>query len=231
GSVNEKGNTVPPLSYDPLNDVEFLEKELDYWYLDVIKRGWASFARTVKATGKEPYKEIAKQLTGLGVTEQVVQEAIKKLKLDQEKMNKWTEDELLNLARELRIQTKPMLIAANKIDVEGAEKNYQRLKEKYPDYIVIPCSGDYEVALRTLGKKAIIDYQPGNSGFKIKDEGKLNQAQKQALEKIKSFLEKYKSTGVQEILNTAVFSLLKYKAIFPGGVNNLVDSEGRVLPD
>ena len=124
-----------------------------------------------------------------------------------------------------------MLIAANKIDVEGAEKNYQRLKEKYPDYIVIPCSGDYEVALRTLGKKAIIDYQPGNSGFKIKDEGKLNQAQKQALEKIKSFLEKYKSTGVQEILNTAVFSLLKYKAIFPGGVNNLVDSEGRVLPD
>ena len=231
GSVNEKGNTVPPLSYDPLNDVEFLEKELDYWYLDVIKRGWASFARTVKATGKEPYKEIAKQLTGLGVTEQVVQEAIKKLKLDQEKMNKWTKDELLNLARELRIQTKPMLIAANKIDVEGAEKNYQRLKEKYPDYIVIPCSGDYEVALRTLGKKAIIDYQPGNSGFKIKDEGKLNQAQKQALEKIKSFLEKYKSTGVQEILNTAVFSLLKYKAIFPGGVNNLVDSEGRVLPD
>ena len=231
GSVNEKGNTVPPLSYDPLNDVEFLEKELDYWYLDVIKRGWASFARTVKATGKEPYKEIAKQLTGLGVTESVVQEAIKKLELDQEKMNAWTEENLLSLARELRIQTKPMLIAANKIDVEGAEKNYQRLKEKYPDYIVIPCSGDYEVALRTLGKKAIIDYQPGNSGFKIKDEGKLNQAQKQALEKIKSFLEKYKSTGVQEILNTAVFSLLKYKAIFPGGVNNLVDSEGRVLPD
>src|SRR3989344_7405851 len=231
GSVNEKGNPVPPLSYDPLNDVEFLEKELDYWYLDVIKRGWASFARTVKATGKEPYKEIAKQLTGLGVTESVVQEAIKKLELDQEKMNTWTEENLLALARELRIQTKPMLIAANKIDVEGAEKNYQRLKEKYPDYIVIPCSGDYEVALRTLGKKAIIDYQPGDSGFEVKDEGKLNQAQKQALEKIKSFLEKYKSTGVQEILNTAVFSLLKYKAIFPGGVNNLVDSEGRVLPD
>ncbi len=231
GSVNEKGNPVTPLSYDPLNDVEFLEKELDYWYLDIIKRGWASFARTLKATGKEPYKEIANQLTGLGVREGQVQNAIKKLNLDQEKITSWSEEQLLDLARELRIQTKPMLIAANKIDIEGAEKNFQRLKEKYPNYIVIPCSGDYEVALRTLAKKEVIEYQPGDSGFKIKDENKLNSAQKQGLEKIKKFMDKFGSTGVQEILNTAVFKLLKYKAIFPGGVNNLVDSQGRCLPD
>ncbi len=231
GSVNEKGNPVEPLSYDPLNDVEFLEKELDYWYLDVIKRGWASFARTVKATGKEPYKEIAKQLTGLGVTEGQVQQTIKKLNLDQGKVTQWTDDELLGLGKELRIQTKPMLIAANKIDIEGAEKNCQRLKEKYPNYIVIPCSGDYEVALRTLAKKDIIGYQPGDHEFKVKDETKLNQAQKQGIEKIKKFIDNFASTGVQEILNTAVFSLLKYKAIFPGGVNKLTDSEGRVLPD
>ncbi len=231
GSVDAKGSAVQPLSYDPLNDVEFLEKELDYWYLDVIKRGWGSFARTLKAGGKEPYKEIAKQLSGLGVGEGHVQDTLKKLSLDQEKITHWTDEDLLKLARELRILTKPMLIAANKIDIEGAEKNYQRLKEKYPNYIVIPCSGDFEVALRTLAKKEIIEYQPGESSFKIKDESKLNTAQKQGLEKIKSFLEKFGSTGVQEVLNTAVFKLLKYKAIFPGGVNNLVDSQGRVLPD
>ena len=231
GSIDANGKAVAPLSYDPLNDVEFLEKELDYWFLEIIKRGWASFARTLKATGKEPYKEIAKQLTGLGVTESQVQQSIKKLKLEQEKINSWTEEELLNLARELRIQTKPMMIAANKIDIGGAEKNFQRLREKYPNYIIIPCSGDYEIALRTLAKKEIIEYQPGDSSFKIKDGGKLNLAQKQALEKIKNFLDKFGSTGVQETLNTAVFSLLKYKAIFPGGVNNLVDSQGRILPD
>ncbi len=231
GSVDSNGKIVAPLSYDPLNDVEFLEKELDYWYLDIIKRGWASFARTVKATGKEPYKEIAKQLSGLGVTEGQVQDSIKKLKLDQGKITNWTEEELLSLARELRVLTKPMLIAANKIDIEGAEKNYQRLKEKYPNYIVIPCSGDFEVALRTLAKKEIIEYQPGESFFKIKDASKLNEAQKKGLEKIENFLKNFGSTGVQEVLNTAVFKLLKYKAIFPGGVNNLVDSQGRVLPD
>ncbi len=231
GSVDADGKPVPSLSYDPLNDVEFLEKELDYWYLDVIKRGWGSFSRTIKAAGKEPYKEIAKQLSGLGVTEVHVQDCLKKLKLQQEKITEWSDDDLLRLARELRILTKPMLIAANKIDIEGADKNYKRLKEKYPNYIVIPCSGDYEVALRTLTKKEIIEYQPGESSFKIKDESKLNPAQKQALEKIKNFLDNFGSTGVQEVLNISVFNLLKYKAIFPGGVNNLVDSQGRVLPD
>ena len=231
GSTNAKGEAVSALSHDPLNDVEFLERELDYWYLEIIKRGWDSFARAVKMTGKEPIKEIAKQLSGLGVSEDHVSLAFRKLNLDALTIHKWTEDQLLLLARELRIYTKPMLIAANKIDIEGADKNYQRLKEKFPNYIVIPCSGDFEVALRTLARKEIIDYQPGESSFKVKDETKLNPAQKQALEKIKNFLERYKSTGVQEVLDIAVFLLLKYKAIFPVGVNNLVDSQGRCLPD
>ena len=231
GSVDADGKSVQPLSYDPLNDVEFLEKELDYWYLDIIKRGWGSFSRTVKMTAKEPYKEIAKQLSGLGVTEAHVQDSLKKLNLVQEKLTGWTESDLLNLSRELRILTKPMLIAANKIDIEEAEKNYQRLKEKYPNYIVIPCSGDYEIALRSLAKKEIIEYQPGEGQFKVKDDSKLNSAQKHGLEKIKKFLDKFGSTGVQEVLNTAVFKLLKYKAIFPGGVSKLEDSQGRVLPD
>ena len=231
GSTNAKGEAVSALSHDPLNDVEFLEKELDYWYLEIIKRGWDSFARAVKMTGKEPIKEVAKQLSGLGVSEDHVSLAFRKLNLDALTIHKWSEDQLLLLARELRIYTKPMLIAANKIDIEGADKNYQRLKEKFPNYIVIPCSGDFEVALRTLSKKEIIEYQPGESSFKIKDESKLNPAQKHGLEKIKKFLDKFGSTGVQEVLNIAVFTLLKYKAIFPGGVNNLVDSQGRVLPD
>lgn len=85
--------------------------------------------------------------------------------------------------------------------------------------------------MRTLAKKEIIEYQPGEDQFKVKDESKLNSAQKEALKKIENFAKKFGSTGVQEILNTAVFKLLKYKAIFPGGVNNLVDSQGRVLPD
>ena len=56
--------------------------------------------------------------------------------------------------------------------------------------------------------------------------------QKAALEFIKTnILEKYSSTGVQDVLDAAVFKLLKYIAIFPGGVNKLSDKDGNVLPD
>ena len=71
---------------------------------------------------------------------------------------------------------------------------------------------------------------PGDSNFEIKK--KLNEKQKKALDFIKeNILEKFGSTGVQDILNKAVFELLNYIAIFPGGLNNLTDSQGRVLPD
>ena len=39
------------------------------------------------------------------------------------------------------------------------------------------------------------------------------------------------STGVQKVLDIAVFELLKCIAIFPGGVNKLADQHGNVIPD
>ncbi|MEK6853262.1 MAG: GTPase, partial [Nanoarchaeota archaeon] len=47
GSTNEKGEIVSSGSYDPAEDVKFLEVELDMWYLGIIKKGWEKFARTV----------------------------------------------------------------------------------------------------------------------------------------------------------------------------------------
>ena len=44
-------------------------------------------------------------------------------------------------------------------------------------------------------------------------------------------LEKYGSTGVQKVLDAVVLDVLKYIAIFPGGVNKLEDQFGNVLPD
>ncbi|MFH1151678.1 MAG: TGS domain-containing protein, partial [Nanoarchaeota archaeon] len=47
----------------------------------------------------------------------------------------------------------------------------------------------------------------------------------------KNVLEVYGGTGVQEILNLAVFDLLKYIAVFPASANKLGDSKGNILPD
>src|SRR3989344_3662161 len=123
-----------------------------------------------------------------------------------------------------------MIIAANKIDVEGSEFNLKRLKEKYKDYEIIPCSADAELALKEAAKKNLIKYVPGSDSFEII--GTLSDKQKNALEFIKkNVLSKYNSTGVQDIIDYTIFNLLKYIAIFPGGVNNLVDKDGKIIPD
>lgn len=232
GSVNGKGEPVEPLSYDPLNDVEFLEKELDYWYFDIIKRGWEKFSRTIQQEKAQTFKAIAKQLSGLGVDEDMTKKAITELKLDSEKPAKWTDDDILGLATFLREKTKPMIIAANKIDVPGAENNLKRLKDKFPKYQIVSCSSECELALKEAAKHGIIKYIPGENDFTILDDSKLSENQKNALGFIKkNVLEKFSTTGCQDVLNIAVFKMLEYISIFPGGVGKLEDSEGRVIPD
>ncbi|MCA9478276.1 MAG: 50S ribosome-binding GTPase, partial [Nanoarchaeota archaeon] len=79
GSVNEKGEPVEAGSYDPAKDIAFLEEELDYWYLDILKRGWEKFARVVMQEKSDIAKAIAKQMSGLGVDESIAKEALKKI--------------------------------------------------------------------------------------------------------------------------------------------------------
>ncbi len=232
GSVNAQGEPVEPLSYDPCSDIQFLETELDMWYLDIMKRGWEKFTRQVQQEKTKVSKSIAKQLSAVRVTEVLVDAAMKQFHLEPEKLISWNEDQLKQLASYFRKHTKPMLIAANKIDVSGAEKNYQRLKEQFPEYTIIPCSAEAELALREASKHELITYIPGDAVFSVLAPTKLSEKQTKALDFIrKNILSHYKATGVQQVLNTAVFELLKYVAVFPGGVNNLVDSQGRCLPD
>ena len=232
GSVNAKGETVAPLSYDPLNDVQFLEEELDYWYKDVLDRSWDKLSRQAQMTHEEPHKAIGKQLSGLGVDDEMARDAIARHGLAGKHIIDWTGDDRLRLARDLRIRTKPMMIAANKIDIPGAAKNLDRLRAAYPQYHIVPCSAEAELALREAAKHGLISYVPGEKEFTITQEEKLTDKQKAALGFIRaSLLEPLGTTGVQDVLNHAAFELLRRKPIYPGGVGKLEDSEGRVIPD
>jgi len=230
GGTNEKGEIVEPGSYDPCYDIKFLEIEIDMWYLGIIKKGWEKFARQVQQEQSNIAVGLAKQLSGLNVTEEMIETAIKHLSLNPTRPVEWSEEALHQLAVELRKRTKPMIIAANKADISTAEANLKRLKEQFPDKIIVPCSAESELALKEATKAGLISYRPGDSDFKLT--GNLNDKQKKALEFIReNVLKKYKSTGVQEVLDDAVFKLLRYIAIFPGGVRKLTDQFGRVLPD
>ncbi|RME52619.1 redox-regulated ATPase YchF [Candidatus Woesearchaeota archaeon] len=232
GSTNEKGEFVGVGGYDPLEDVRFLDRELDFWFLSILKKGWEKFARSVQQTRGDIVKALAKQLSGVGVDEELVKEALETAALLTVPPLEWTEEALFGLAKFLRRKTKPMLIAANKADMPGALEQVERLRAAFPDVLIIPCSAESELALREAAKQGLIEYIPGEREFVVKNEAGLSDRQRSALAFIREkVLGVLGSTGVQDVLNQAVFTLLKRKAVFPGGVGKLEDSEGRVLPD
>jgi len=227
GTTDEEGKETE--GYDPLKDVKMLEKELDAWYFGILKKVWKTFARTLQMEKGNFAAAVARQFSGLKVSENHVKSVLLKLKYDAERPAEWSDEQIKNFARELRHLTKPMILAANKIDKPSGRKNFERLKKEYPELIVVPCSADSELALKEASKAGLIDYVPGDKDFKILKD--LSEKQKDALEMIKKdVLEIYGSTGVQEVLNKAVFDLLRYIAVFPAG-GDLKDSKGRVLPD
>ena len=229
GTTDAEGK--PAENYDPLKDIKFLEEELDLWFLGIMKKAWYSLTRKLEIDHSQLHQQVADQFSGLKVNENMVKDTLRKLGYNAEHPTKWTEEQLYNFARELRILSKPMIIAANKVDTEKGKENYNRIKEELPQCLIMPCSADSELALREAAKAQLIDYIPGERNFIIKKE--LNEKQKEALEKIKrNVLDIFQEgTGVQAILNSAVFNLLKYIAIFPAGAHKLADKNGNILPD
>ncbi len=229
GSLNEKGEPVGAGNYDPAEDIRFLENELDMWYYQIFQRVWRKFAYTVNQTKENVVKAITKQFSGLKVTEEQVKAGIKNL--DKTIIN-WSDDDVKKLAVYFRKQTKPIIIAANKIDISGAEKNFEKIKKEFPDYTIIPCSAECELALKEASKHDMIDYVPGDADFRITNPEKLSHKQRKGLEFIKkNILAKYEFTGVQNVLNDAVLDVLDYIAVFPVPNSKLTDTEGRILPD
>lgn len=229
GKTNEEGK--PAENYDVTKDIIFLEDELDLWYKGILQKVWNASARKAASEKIPLHEAIVKQFSGLKVNEFQVKEAILKSGLNTEKAYAWSDAELLKFAKLLRKISKPMIIAGNKSDDSNAEKNFKILKEKFPDLLIIPCSAEAELALREAAKENIIEYIPGERDFKILNDKKINEKQKTALKFIKEKILSKNSTGVQDILNKAVFDLLKYIAIFPAGANKLADKDGNILPD
>ncbi|PIN88505.1 redox-regulated ATPase YchF [Candidatus Pacearchaeota archaeon CG10_big_fil_rev_8_21_14_0_10_35_13] len=230
GQTNEEGKPTKE-EYDPCKSIEFLIRELDLWYAGILKKVWKVFARTTEMVKDNFAEAVAKQFSGLKVTEEDVKIVIRKTGYNPERPTTWNDEQLTNFAGMLRMITKPMIIAANKMDQQKSEENLKRAIEKFPEYVIIPCSAEGELMLRMATKEGIIKYLPGEKNYEIISE-KINDKQKQALEFIKeNVLEKYGSTGVQEIINKVVLEMLKYIAIFPAGTKKLEDSKGNVLPD
>ncbi|MBS7650542.1 redox-regulated ATPase YchF [Candidatus Bathyarchaeota archaeon] len=231
GGTDLEGRICEVGVHDPLEDLKFLDRELDMWMLSILKRKWESISRRGKVGWEPLISDLAERLSGLGIKRSVVEQAVRDSGLKSENIGNWSETDLVFLVHKLRLTTKPMVIAANKIDVAEARRNLQRISDA--GYKVIPCSAQAELALRILSERGILDYYPGGSTFKIIKPNELNEAQMKVLEKVKEeILNPYGSTGVQEIINYAYLKLLGMVVVYPvENVENLTDHDGRVLPD
>lgn len=231
GGTDCEGKSCKPGEHDPLEDVQFLEREITMWMVTILKKDWPKIARTAEADKKGIATPLEDRLTGLGIKRQSVGEAVRKANLNVDKPASWSDEDFYRFVDNLRRISKPMLIAANKIDLPTAEANLERMKKL--DYIVIPCSAEAELGLRRAAEKQLIDYRPGDGDFKIAQPEKLSAGQVKGLEAIREkVLVKNGSAGVQEAINTAYFKLLNMITVYPvEDLEHLSDHNGRVLPD
>lgn len=230
GGTNELGEQVPLGSHDPSKDILFLEEEIDWWFFGILKKNWYKIGKAHLETREKRVSEMGQTISGLGVGEAVIENALMKLGLSEKQYRDWKEEEIRDFAVKLRELSKPIVIAANKADLSGAEKNILALKEKFPEKIIVPCSALSELTLKKASKANAIEYRPGSAEFSEKSA--LEERQKAGLEYIKGHvLGKFHSTGIQECLEQAVFNQLGFISVFPVATNKLSDSEGRILPD
>jgi len=213
GQTDEEGN--PTIGHDPMRDVEFLEREIDWWMHSVIEKAAPKLSKA--RSDSEIVQILSDQLSGLGITKAKIEEALRK-----------TENPVsTEFATALRLISKPILVAANKCDVESSRENVSKLRDEVG---AVPVSAEAEITLKKAAGKGMISYLPGGTFEMV---GNMDDRQRHALDIIRQkVLEPYGSTGVQACIDRTVFQTLGCIAVYPvANTSKMSDKEGRVLPD
>ena len=237
--VDFSGNTdiegEPTDGHDPRTDIDFLEDELDMWYLDILEKGVESHESTYTGVEAKIEVDLAEQMSAFKTNKDEIKQLILSLGLDLD-TDTWDADDRRILAREIRKRTKPMLIAANKMDTPEAQANWDEITSDpaYDHLTFVPASAHAEDALKTAADNGVVDYTPGDDNFEIV--GDPSTEQQAGLEQIRAFMTDYGGTGVQQAIETALFDVLGCIAVFPGSANGSADEKGVfrdcfVLPD
>jgi len=211
--------------HDPREDIDFLEEELDAWYLDVLEKGLEKFETRYHGADAAIERELAEQMSAFGIDKDRMKQVIlaEGLELDPET---WDDADKADLAREIRKRTKPMVVAANKMDTPEAQANWEEITSD-PDYdhlSFVPASAHAEKALKNADDAGVVDYTPGESDFEVV--GDVSGDQEAGLDQIGEFVAEYEGTGVQGALEAAVFDVLGCIAVFPGSANGSKDEKG-----
>ncbi len=233
GSLSAEGTDVKPGTWDPRLDVEFLEREIAMWLREIILRDWGRVSRHVEIERETMSDLLSEKLSGLKISAKHVSEALRASELDLRLPTQWSEDHLLTLAYCIRAAAKPIIIAANKMDIPIASEMFTQLQEKVGEDNVVAVSSFGELILRKLKEESIIDYKPGDQDYKTLKADKIQETYTKALQTIhENVLLPYGSTGVQATLNKIIFEILDMIVVYPvADASKFADGDGKILPD
>ncbi len=219
GKTDAEGNFCE--SCNPEEDVKMVKRELAEWVGGIISKHLNTVSK--RADGAEA---LAEALTGLKIKRADVEAALEKSSLSGSFINWGHEDTLLFSERLLEV-SKPILIAFNKFDTKEAQENFSKVHLGYP---VVPCSAAIELAVKKAEKQGLVKYLPSQGRLEPLESG-ASEEQRRALEYMSSFIKEH-GTKVQELLNEAVFGLLKSIVVYPvEDESKYADHFGNVLPD
>jgi ribosome-binding ATPase YchF (GTP1/OBG family) len=233
GSTDEDGKPVRPGYRNPVEDVLEIEREYDEWMYGIISKDWSRFARALDTMNKSQIIEaLAQRLSGLSITKEHVSTALSLTKLESLKPSSWREEELKLFIKTLREIAKPIVIAANKIDVPEARDMLKEMMRELSNRIIVPVTALGELVLRRFAEKGYVEYLPGDPEFKIKNSSALTQQQLKGLEMLRDIMKEFGGTGVQRAINSVVFDALRRIVVYPvEDENRYSDSKGNILPD
>jgi len=205
----------PTEDHDPREDIDFLEDELDMWYLDVLEKGIERYRSGHSTDESDIEVELAEQMSAFRTNKDEIKQVILSLDFALDP-DDWDQGDREALAREIRKRTKPMVVVANKMDTPEARENYAAITSdpEYDHLEIVPASAHAEKALKNGDEQGVLDYLPGNDEFDVT--GDVPGEKAAALDQIRAFVNEYGGTGVQQAIETALFEELDAIAIFPG---------------
>lgn len=225
GGTNAEGEPVDIGDHDPVEDVHFIEEELDKWLASIVSRNWETIERQSRAPDFDIDDSLSEMLTGVGATEADVAAVLRELDYPTDPIA-WEDDHREQLAIAIRERTKPMITVANKADIAPLE-NIERLQDAAET--LIPATAEGELALRRGAQAGLIEYDPGDERFEM---GEVSDEQRAGLERIQDVMSQWGGTGVQTAINTVVYDVLDHLTAYPvENETRWTDSQGRMLPD
>ncbi len=226
GGTNAEGEPVEVGEHDPVEDIAFIETEMDRWLAAIVERNWESVERQSRSPEFDIDEALTEMLTGVGATPADVAVVLRGLSYPGDP-REWTDQHRRELASTVRERTKPLVVVANKTDI-APEGNVDRLQAAADR--VVPATAEGELALRRGADAGLVEYDPGDGSLAV--ETGVSEEQRAGLERVREVIEEWGGTGVQQAIDTVVYDLLDQVTVYPvENETRWTDGQGRTLPD